>query len=161
MDESRQRAPYPEIINEKGLVSRKRAFTETVITLGFWGIILYFIGILITFILWYFGIRLVYYEIYSVGYQELQRLFGNAAVVTFIVIFLLLCWSWYNLILIKIKGERRRSQVSICFDEDLAKFFNIDLDTLEKVKEYPSISVDFLQDKLTFTTTALPAAPNE
>ena len=92
MDESRQRAPYPEIINEKGLVSRKRAFTETVITLGFWGIILYFIGILITFILWYFGIRLVYYEIYSVGYQELQRLFGNAAVVTFIVIFLLL-WA--------------------------------------------------------------------
>jgi poly-beta-1,6-N-acetyl-D-glucosamine biosynthesis protein PgaD len=161
MEESRQRAPYPEIIDEKGLISWKRAFTETLITLGFWGIILYFIVILITFILWYFGIKLFYYEIYAVGFQELQRLFGNAAVVTFIVIFLLLFWSGYNIVLVKIKGERRRNQVRICFDEDLAKLFNIDLNTLEKVKEYPRISVDFQQDKLTFTTTALPAAPNE
>jgi poly-beta-1,6-N-acetyl-D-glucosamine biosynthesis protein PgaD len=161
MEESRQRAPYPEIIDEKGLVSRKRVFTETVITLGFWGIIMYFLAIFITFVLWYFGIKLMYYEIYSVGFQEMQRLFGNAALVTFVVIFLLLCWSWYNIILVKIKGERRRSQVSICFDEDLAKFFHLDHDALEKIKEYPRISVDFQQENLVFTTTALPAAPNE
>ncbi len=161
MEESGQRASYPEIIDEKGLVSWERTVAETAITLGFWGIILYFIVILITFILWYFGIKLVYYEIYAVGFQELQRLFGNAALVISIVIFLLLCWSGYNLILIKIKGERRRSQVSICFDEDLAKLFNIDPDTLEKVKDYPRISVDFQQNKLAFTATALPAAPTE
>lgn len=161
MEKSRQRAPYPEVIDEKGLISWKRAFTETLITLGFWGLIFYFLAILITFLLWYFGVKLMYYEIYSEGFQEMQRLFGNAASITFIVIMALLCWSCYNLILVKIKGERRRSRVSICFDNDMAKLFNIDLDVLEKIKKYPRLSVLFQQDHLIFTTTDLPAAPNE
>jgi poly-beta-1,6-N-acetyl-D-glucosamine biosynthesis protein PgaD len=161
MEKSRQRAPYPEVIDEKGLVSRKRAFTETLITLGFWGVIIYFLAIFITFLLWYFGVKLMYYEIYSEGFQEMQRLFGNAVLITSIVMITLLCWSCYNSILVKIKGERRHSRVSICFDKDMAKFFNIDLDTLEKIKKYPRLSLLFQQDNLIFTITDLPAAPNE
>lgn len=146
MEESGQRAPYPEVINEKGLRTWKRSFIETSITLGFWGVILYLLTIVITFVLWYFGFRLAYYGFYVEGFYEMQRLFSNAITITLIVVILALLWSYYNVLLIKIKGERRRSQVSICFDEDMANFFHIDSDVLEKIKNCPAISVSFTQD---------------
>lgn len=146
MEESGQRAPYPEVINEKGLRTWKRSFIETSITLGFWGVILYLLTIVITFALWYFGFRLAYYDFYVEGFYEMQRLFSNAITITLIVVILALLWSYYNVLLIKIKGERRGSQVSICFDEDMANFFHIDSDVLEKIKNCPAISVSFTQD---------------
>ena len=82
MEESGQRAPYPEVINEKGLRTWKRVFIETSITLGFWGIILYVLTIFITFILWYFGFHVAYHEFYVVGFYEMQRLFTNAIMIS-------------------------------------------------------------------------------
>jgi poly-beta-1,6-N-acetyl-D-glucosamine biosynthesis protein PgaD len=148
MEESGQRAPYPEVINEKGLRTWKRVFLETLITLGFWGIILYLLTIVITFVLWYLGFHLAYYEFSVVGFYEMQRLFANAITISSIVIILSLLWSYYNVLLIKIKGERRGSQVSICFDEDMANLFHIDPDVLEKIKNCPAISVTFNQDDI-------------
>jgi len=146
MEESGQRAPYPEVINEKELRTWKRVFLETLITLGFWGLILYLLAIFITFALWYCGFHLAYYELYVVGFYEMQRLFANAITVSLIVVPLSLLWSYYNVFLIKIKGERRGSQVSICFDKDMANLFHIDSDVLEKIKNCPAISVSFNQD---------------
>jgi len=148
MEESGQRAPYPEVINEKGLRTWKRVFIETSITLGFWGVIIYLLTIVITFALWYFGFHSAYHEFYVPGFYEMQRLFANAITVSMIVIVLALAWSYYNVILIKIKGERRRSQVSISFNEDMAKLFHIDPDVLEKIKNCPAISVTFNQDDI-------------
>lgn len=148
MEESGQRPPYPEVINEKGLRSWKRVFIETSITLGFWGIIIYALSIFITFVLWYLGFHLAYYEFYVVGFYEMQRLFANAITISVIVVTLSLLWSYYNVILIKIKGERRRSQISISFNEDMAKLFHIDPDVLEKIKNCPAVSVTFNQDDI-------------
>jgi poly-beta-1,6-N-acetyl-D-glucosamine biosynthesis protein PgaD len=150
MEEFRQRAPYPEVINEKGLITWKRVFIETSITLGFWGVILYLLTIVITFALWYFGFHSAYHEFYVPGFYEMQRLFSNAITVSVIVVVLALSWSYYNVILIKIKGERRGSQVSICFDKDMANLFHIDPDVLEKIKNCPAISVTFNQDDISF-----------
>jgi poly-beta-1,6-N-acetyl-D-glucosamine biosynthesis protein PgaD len=155
MEESGQGAPYPEVIDEKGLRTRKRVFIETSITLGFWGLILYLLTIFITFIFWLFGIQLVYSEIFTVGFQEMKRLFENAAGVTSIVALVLLIWSYYNVALIRIKGERRNTQVSICFDSDMAKFFHIDPDVLEKIKNCPRISVRIKQGAIIFSETSL------
>jgi poly-beta-1,6-N-acetyl-D-glucosamine biosynthesis protein PgaD len=148
MEESGQRAPYPEVITEKGLRTWKRSFIETSITLGFWGIIIYLLTIVITFFLWLFGFSLAYYDIYAVGFYEMQRLYANAITITLVVVTLSLLWSYYNVVLIKIKGERRRSQVSICFDKDMANLFHIDPDVLEKIKNCPAISVSFTQDNI-------------
>jgi poly-beta-1,6-N-acetyl-D-glucosamine biosynthesis protein PgaD len=150
MEEFRQRAPYPEVINEKGLRTWKRVFIETSITLGFWGVIIYLLTIVITFSLWYFGFHSAYHEFYVPGFYEMQRLFSNAITVSVIVVVLALSWSYYNVILIKVKGERRGSQVSICFDKDMANLFHIDPDVLEKIKNCPAISVSFNQDEIFF-----------
>lgn len=158
MEESGQRAPYPEVINEKGLRTWKRVIIETSITLGFWGIILYVLTIFITFILWYFGFHVAYHEFYVVGFYEMQRLFTNAIMISAIVTILALLWSYYNVFLIKIKGERRGSQVDICFDNDMANLFHIDPDVLEEIKNCPAISVSFKQDDIFFKAIDLSAS---
>jgi poly-beta-1,6-N-acetyl-D-glucosamine biosynthesis protein PgaD len=141
MEEPRQRATYPKIIDEKNLKTKKRVFIETALTLGFWGLICYFFVIFATFMLWLFGLKLVYYEIYEVGYGEMVRLFKNGGTLTTIVVLAFLSWSYYNIALIKIKGERRKNQVRICFDEDMAKYFHIDCDMLERIKNNSHIYI--------------------
>jgi poly-beta-1,6-N-acetyl-D-glucosamine biosynthesis protein PgaD len=148
MEESGQRAAYPEVINEKGLKTWKRVFIETSITLGFWGIILYLLAVFTTFALWYLGFHLGYYEFYVAGFFEMQRLFSSALKVSSVVMTLSLLWSYYNVLLIKLKGERRGNQVSISFDKDMAKLFHIDPGVLEKIKNCPAISITFNQDDI-------------
>jgi hypothetical protein len=77
--------------------------------------------------------------------------------VTTIVVIASLLWSYYNIILIKIKGDRRGSQVSICFDKDMANLFHIDPDVVEKMKDCPSVSVIFNQNDISFKTVDLGA----
>jgi poly-beta-1,6-N-acetyl-D-glucosamine biosynthesis protein PgaD len=158
MDEPRQRSAYPEIIDIKGIKSKKRIFIETAITLSFWGLMLYLLTIFITFILWLFGLQLFYYEIYLTGFHEMKRLFDNALTITTVVVVVLLFWSYYNVALFKIKGERRVSRVIVSFDNDMAKFFKIEPEMLEKMKNYPRLNLSIEQDNLTCRETELPAS---
>ena len=150
MEEPGQRPPYPEIIDIKGLKTKKRVFIETAITLSFWGLMIYLLVIFVTFILWLFGLQLFYYEIYIGGFQEMQRLFQNTVTISGVVVCVLLFWSYYNLLLFKIKGERRVRQVNISFDKDMAKFFKIEPEMLEKMKNCPRINLRIEQDTLIF-----------
>jgi poly-beta-1,6-N-acetyl-D-glucosamine biosynthesis protein PgaD len=158
MEESGQRVTYPKIINAKELRTWRRVFVETSITIGFWGVILYLFSVVITFIFWYFGFHVAYHEFYVVGFYEMGRLFSNALIVSTVVVLVSLLWSYYNVILMKIKGERRGNQVNICFDEDMARFFHIDSGVLEKIKDCPAISVSFTQDDIFFKAIDLPAS---
>ncbi len=160
MEESRQRDTYPKIIDDSRLKTKKRVFLETSITLGFWGIIGYFFATLITFILWLFGLQLFYYEIYVMGFPEMVRLFQNALRITVIVVLALFAWSYYNIILIKIKGERRKSQARICFDKDMAEFFHIDLDVLERVKNNSRLTILLENNAVKFIQSSPLSAPN-
>jgi poly-beta-1,6-N-acetyl-D-glucosamine biosynthesis protein PgaD len=141
MEESRQRPPYPEVIDEPGLKTKKRVFWESLVTLSFAGVVLYLLGFIITFLLWVFGYHLMHLEIYELGNQEMLRLFKNAGWITACVVLVTLCWSYYNLLIFKIRGERRGRRVAVCFDKDLADFFKIDVEVLEKAKNYPRLSV--------------------
>jgi len=158
MEEPGQRSPYPEIIDIKGLKTKKRVFIETAITLTFWGLMLYLLAIFVTFILWLFGLHLFYYEIYIGGFDEMQRLFKNTITISAVVVSILLLWSYYNVLLFKIKGERRNRQVSISFDNDMAKFFKIEPEMLEKMKEFRRLNVCIEQDTLMFRETDLPGS---
>jgi hypothetical protein len=115
-------------------------------------------SIIATFVLWYLGIHLAYYEFYVVGFYEMQRLFSNAIILSTVVIVLSLLWSYYNVILIKIKGERRQSQVSICFGKDMANLFHIDPEVLEEISNCPAISVAFHQGDISFKKIDLGAS---
>jgi poly-beta-1,6-N-acetyl-D-glucosamine biosynthesis protein PgaD len=157
MDEPRQRSSYPEIIDVKSLRTKKRVFIETAITLTFWGLMLYLLVTFVTFTLWLFGLQLFYYEIYVGGFQEMKRLFENAFSITTVVLLVLLFWSYYNLVLFKIRGERRGRQAIINFDKDMAKFFKIEPEMLEKMKSCPRINLSIEQDTLILRETDLPA----
>ncbi len=148
MEKSGQRAPNPEIINEPGLRSKKRVFWETMVTLGLWGGFLYLLEFIFLFTLWVFGFNLIQLEIYKFGKQEIMRLFRTAGLITTIVLLATLSWSYYNMLLIKIRGERRCNRVRICFDHDLADFFKIDPEMLEKAKNYPRVSVVMEEDTI-------------
>ena len=150
MGKSGQGVTYPEIIDEIELKTIKRVLIETSITIGFWGLILYLLITFLTFLLWLFGFNLLYSEIYLSGYAEMIGLFEKGGMITGVVIFILFGWSCYNMALIKIKGERRHNQVSICFDKDMAKFFNVDLNVLEEIKNYPSVTVALEPNGLVF-----------
>ena len=160
MEEPGQRSPYPEIIDIKGLKTRKRVFIETAITLTFWGLMLYLLVTFVTFILWLFGLQLFYYEIYIGGFDEMQRLFQNTITISLVVVCVLLLWSYYNVLLFKIKGERRVRQVSINFDDDMARFFKIEPEMLKKIKNCPRLHLRIEQDTLIFRETDLPASQN-
>jgi hypothetical protein len=78
--------------------------------------------------------------------------------VTTVVMILSLLWSYYNVILIKIKGDRRGSQVSICFNRDMANLYHIKPDVLEKARNYSAISVSFDQGDISFKEIDLKAS---
>lgn len=159
MEKSGQRPPYPEIIDEPGLKTKKRVFGEIVITLGFWGLILYLLEFIITIFLWLFGFNLMHLEIYELGNQEMVRLFKNAGWLTTIVIVATLGWSYYNMLIFKIRGERRGNRVRVCFDQEVADFFKVDPEMLEKVKNFPSVSIVMKEDAILISESAISACP--
>lgn len=156
MEKSRSGTAYPEIIDDKRLRSKKRIVVETSITLGFWGITLYLFITFLTFLLWLSGLKLVYVSILVGGYPEIVGLFTNGMTITGVIVLILFLWSFYNRVLIKIKGERRKSQVIISFDQDMADFFNIDIEVYREIINSPLITVATEQDKLVFSKTNLP-----
>jgi hypothetical protein len=87
-------------------------------------------------------------EIYKFGNQEIMGLFRTAGLITAIVLLATLSWSYYNMLLIKIRGERRGTRVRVCFDQELADFFKIDPEMLEKAKNYPRVSVVMEEDTI-------------
>jgi len=151
MEKSRQRPPYPEIIDDPSLKTRSRIFWETVVTLGFWGVILYLLQFFLSFLLWVFSVHLMHQEIYELGNPEMLRLFRNAGWLTSIIVLLTILWSYYNLMLFRLRGERRRRQMSICFDKDLASFFKVDLEVLEKSKDYSRLAITQQEDAVLIT----------
>ena len=155
MEESGQRAPYPKIIDVRGLKTKKRLFCETLVTLGLWGVFLYLIGFILSFTLWLLGFSLLSHEFYESGNQEFMRLFKNAGWLTTIVLLVTISWSYYNYFVYKIRGERRASRVGICFDKDLADFFKVDPEMLEKVKNYSRVSVVMEGDTIIISESAI------
>jgi hypothetical protein len=50
-----------------------------------------------------------------------------------------MAWGYYNYLLFRIRGDRRGSRVAICFDEDFANRYHLDLQTLRAAKEEPRL----------------------
>jgi poly-beta-1,6-N-acetyl-D-glucosamine biosynthesis protein PgaD len=161
MEKSGQRAANPEIIDEPRLVTKKRIFFETSITLGFWGLVLYLIALVITFILWLFGVNIIYTEIYRPGFSQMIDLLQRAGRITSVVVLLELLWCYYNYITFRIRGERRGQQVNICYDDEIAKFFKVDLEELEKVKKFSRVIVVMKGDAICFAGGQSPPLPTE
>ena len=59
------------------------------------------------------------------------------------------------MLIFRIRGERRGNRVRVCFDKELADFFKIDPEMLEKVKNFPSVSVVMKEDAILISESAI------
>jgi biofilm PGA synthesis protein PgaD len=161
MEKSRQRLTNPEIIDSWKYKSYTRIILESFLTLAFWTGFLYLLTPVVTLVLWLFGVRIAYSELIGPnGLIELVKIIKNGFFITSIVTVCILAWGYYNYLLFWIRGERRNSQVKICFDADFSAYYQLDLQTLQAAKEQSCLSVTLTDNGMEVQRMlALPVPP--
>lgn len=136
------RTTNPEIIDSWRLKSFSRIVLESIITLAFWTGFLYLLVPVVTLGLWVVGVKIAYTELIgNQGILELVKILKSSGLIIFVITVILLAWSYYNYLLFRVRGERRNSRVSICYDEDLCALSGLDLQTLRAAKEQARLLV--------------------
>ncbi len=142
MAQSRPRASYPKIIDRPELKTPWRYLLEGSFTLAFWALWIYWISPILTVLLWIMGVRIFYSELFSQeGLLELFSILKQAGLVLVLIAGTLLGWSYYNYMQFLHRGERRRTYVPYCQDEDVAEFFRIDPNLLREAKKHSRVEI--------------------
>jgi biofilm PGA synthesis protein PgaD len=135
MDEPRPRDSYP-IVDRPEVKSRLRLFSEWSLTTVLWSVYVYLFMPIVTFILWAFGIKLLYQELMEqAGFYEFLKVIEGGGLAILIIMGIFFIWSYYNYLIFRIRGERRNKQVLVAQDDELAKIYKIDPDFLRSVKD--------------------------
>jgi poly-beta-1,6-N-acetyl-D-glucosamine biosynthesis protein PgaD len=151
MEKSGSRSAHIKIIDQASLKSPWRYLFEGSLTLVFWALWIYWLLPVFTAVLWFFGIRLFYQEIFPQGgLEEFLTLLRDAGIVFVAIIALIFIWTHYNYLWFLRRGERRNKFVPICHDTDLARFFRVDPEALEQAKGASRIEVNLEKEKLVF-----------
>ncbi len=136
MDEPGQRDPYP-IVDRPEVKSKLRLFSEWSLTTVLWSVYVYLFMPIVTFILWAFGVKLLYQElIEQAGFYEFLKVIQGGGLAVLIIMVIFFIWSYYNYLIFRIRGERRNKQVLVAQDDELAKVYNIDPDFLREAKSH-------------------------
>jgi len=64
-----------------------------------------------------------------------------------IIVLLLIGWTYYNLLFVRIKGERRNSCSTITPNEDVALLLKLEVSQLEDLKNRPVVHVKLEKDE--------------
>ncbi|KPJ64427.1 MAG: hypothetical protein AMJ45_05830 [Syntrophobacter sp. DG_60] len=122
------------IIDKPELKTISRKLGEGSITFILWVLWSYFILPVINLFLWLLGVRLFYREVLSKqAYLYFLEVLQKGGFIIFITTLVIMGWIYYNYLLFKKRGERRK-HVKIVNDEEIAAFYNVDLNTLNKFK---------------------------
>ncbi|OPX19487.1 MAG: poly-beta-1,6-N-acetyl-D-glucosamine biosynthesis protein PgaD [Desulfobacca sp. 4484_104] len=148
MAESRPRNPYPEVIIRNDLKSYLRWFIESFITIVCWAVYVYILLPLVTLLLWLLGFQTMQrFILGDQGYSELIKILKNGGMITLIIVLLLIGWTYYNLLFVRIKGERRNSCSTITPNEDVALLLKLEVSQLEDLKNRPVLHVKLEKDE--------------
>jgi len=129
------------IIDKPELKSILRKTTEGSITFILWVCWSYFIFPLINLFLWLLGIRFFYREVLSnQAYLYLLEVLQKGGFIIFVITLLIIGWIYYNYLLFKKRGERRKG-TKVITDKEIAAFYNIDPNTLNKFKRQSLVKV--------------------
>lgn len=140
-----------KIIDKPELKSPFRYLIEGSITLFLWSLWVYWISPILTALLWFLGFKLFKGEIISqAGFVELTGTLKIGGLLVLMIAFLMLSWVYYNYLWFLKRGERRNKRVLICFDQDIAKIFNVDPILLKKIKKQNRIEVYLENNVLNF-----------
>lgn len=129
------------IIDKPELKSILRKITEGSITFILWLCWSYFILPLVNLFLWLLGIRLFYREALShQGYLYFLEVLQKGGFIIFVITLLIIGWIYYNYLLFKKRGERRKG-TKVINDEEIAALYNIDPNTSNKFKKQSLVKV--------------------
>jgi len=142
MEKSGQGNPHPEIIVRDEAKSRLRVAVEGLLTVAFWVLYVYVLLPIFTLVLWVFGVRTIYDEIFGLkGYMALIDILKNGGLITIAILAILAGWAFYNYRLFMSRGERRSSRVSISNDREISRLLSVDLDGLESIRQLHRLTV--------------------
>ncbi len=136
---------YEKIIIEKPeALDRMTSLRDKILTVLFWSVLIYFFRPLISLILWIlFGIHVFNPDIFNIGlYAEV----GDFLKRNFLIILALgatfISWALYNNI--RFGRLKRRKELPPVREEEIAKDFGIDVETLKKAKKsgYLKVKID-------------------
>jgi|GEM_PF-6098419 len=145
MDQSGSGVAHPHIIDRGDLKSRRRLFLEALITLAFWSGFVYLLIPVVTLILWMTGFWIGYAEIIgNKGLEVFVDILRRTGVIILCVTLLIIGWGYYNYLWFRVRGERRNSRTSICYEEDFCRLYHIDQALLQRAKSHPSVRVCYL-----------------
>ena len=139
--------PESHIIDKPSLKSVIRKGVETGVTLLAWFVWVYMLLPLVTLVMWFIGLRLIFIEQF-----KLSTLSGMLSVTTYyiaiiaLIWFVFLLWSVYNRR--KFRGRDSRKHAAPVSDDDLASYFKVPDADLEAVKQSARVSVSFENDKI-------------
>jgi poly-beta-1,6-N-acetyl-D-glucosamine biosynthesis protein PgaD len=157
MEKPGPRPPHHRIIDEPALKSPFRHLLEGSITLFFWALWIYWLLPVFTALLWFFGIRLFYEQIFPQGgIEEMLRLLKDAGIVFLAILAVIFLWTRYNYFWFLRRGERRNKVVAICYDEDLARFFRVDPAALAEAKSHGVLGITLDGEKMKFQPILMP-----
>ena len=142
MEKSGQGNPHPEIIVRDEAKSRLRVAVEGLLTVAFWVLYVYVLLPIFTLVLWVFGVRTIYDEIFGLkGYMALIDILKNGGLITIAILAILAGWAFYNYRMFVSRGERRSSRVSISNDREISRLLSVDLDGLESIRKLHRLRV--------------------
>jgi biofilm PGA synthesis protein PgaD len=126
---------YKKIIIEKPQ-SLPKAVTwrDRVLTFLFWGIFIYLFRPLVALVLWFaFGYHIFNPEVFSIAFYEdvLEIIVKNFFVIAFLVV-LFFSWALYNIV--TFGHLRRRKGVRQVADEEIANYFGLEMETLNRIR---------------------------
>jgi len=126
--------PKKIIIEKPEALDEAITIRDKIITFLFWGLLIYIFRPLFALILWIlFGIHVFNPDIFNIGlYEDITKFIAKNSFTIFSFAAIFISWAIYNKIVFgKLK---RRKAIPRITDEEIAKFYKVDIDNLKKWK---------------------------
>lgn len=125
--------PDIEIIDNPKLKSFIRGTTEWSFTTLVWAFWLYLLLPLLNIVLWGFGVRYFYVEVFKKGgHQQLLDLLEKMGWAILVVFIVLRLWGYYNYQ--KFGKKNRRKSMSSTTDEQISEFFHVSAEQITELR---------------------------
>jgi len=136
------------VIENPNLKTTLHRIAEFTITMIAWLIWIYLIMPLLTALLWLVGIRLVIIEhISRRGIVGLLSVIGNYLFAIIGIWLVLQAWNFYSSL--RFRGKERRKSAKPVTDDELARFFDVEVDALRAAKHSRRVDMAIEGGKLT------------
>jgi len=138
--------PKEVIIDKPQALDGAIKLRDSVITVTFWAVFIYLFRPLLSLLLWMlFGIHIFNPKVFNVALLAQAENFvaqNILAITAFAIIFV--SWALYNQI--TYGRLRRRKKISDIKDEDIARSFGIDVETLQEWRRSRRLLLDVVQE---------------